>query len=224
MLNDFFNLIFPRLCRACNSTLLKNESVICYACQLNLPKTNYHLDLENPVQKIFWGRVPVKMASSYYHFTKGGKVQNLLHNLKYKGVKDVGVKIGELYGYELKHSEYFNHIDYIIPIPLHKNKLKKRGYNQSDYFAEGLSKSMGVPLNTTNLVRSVDTKTQTKKARYKRWENVSEIFSLTNPSELDSKTVLLVDDVITTGATMEAAIQTLVDNKCEVIVATMACA
>ncbi len=164
------------------------------------------------------------MASSYYHFTKGGKVQNLLHNLKYKGVKDVGVKIGELYGYELKHSEYFNHIDYIIPIPLHKNKLKKRGYNQSDYFAEGLSKSMGVPLNTTNLVRNVDTKTQTKKARYKRWENVSEIFSLTNPSELDSKTVLLVDDVITTGATMEAAIQTLVDNKCEVIVATMACA
>lgn len=224
MINDFFNLIFPKLCNACSNTLLKNESTICTVCQLSLPKTNYHLEEDNPIMKIFWGRVKVDMAASYYLFAKGGKVQNLLHQLKYRGIKDVGVKIGELYGFDLSKSKFYQDIDYIVPIPLHKNKLNKRGFNQSECFAKGLSNTMGIELNASDFIRLVDTKTQTKKSRYKRWENVSDIFFLKENSELAGKTILLVDDVITTGSTMEAAIQVLANNKCKIKVATIASA
>ncbi len=224
MLNDFFNLIFPRLCCACDSALLKNETTICVQCELTLPKTNYHLDKENPLNKIFWGRVEVEMVSSYLLYGKGGRVQKLLHNLKYKGVKEVGEKIGLLYGYDLLKAKEYHTIDFIVPIPLHKNKLKKRGYNQSEYFAKGLSMSMKIPVNFEDFTRVIDTKTQTKKTRYKRWENVADIFSLKEDNELKAKTILLVDDVITTGATMEAAIQVLNKNNCKVYVATIASA
>ena len=168
--------------------------------------------------------MPVELAASFYHFGKGGKVQRLLHQLKYKGAKDVGVKVGELYGLELMKEEVYKTIDFIVPIPLHKNKLKKRGYNQSECFAEGLSKSMKKPANFSDFYRIVDTKTQTKKSRFERWENVAEIFGIKDNSELSGKTILLVDDVITTGSTMEAAIQVLLKNNCKVLVATIACA
>ena len=224
MLNDFFNLIFPRLCNACNEVLLANEKTICTSCIFTLPKTNYHLSQDNPLNKIFWGRVEVEMAVSFYSFTKGSRVQQLLHNLKYRGVKEVGVKIGELYGYELKNSKVFQNIDFIVPIPLHKNKFKKRGYNQSEFFAIGLSRIMNIPINTSDFLRNMDSKTQTKKSRFKRWENVSNIFDLKEDSILIEKNILIVDDVVTTGATMEAAIQVLKEYKCKVWVATIASA
>lgn len=224
MLNDFFNLIFPKLCSACEETLLKNEKIICMKCLLTLPKTNYHLDKNNPVNTTFWGRVDIDMAASYYHFSKGSRVQKLLHQLKYKGGEQVGEIIGQHYGYELKGSEHYQNIDYIIPIPLHKNKLKKRGYNQSESFANGLSKSMNIPVNITDLYRKVDSKTQTKKTRYKRWENVGEIFGVIDNHQLSDKTVLLVDDVVTTGATIEASAQVLKQQNCKVLIATIACA
>ncbi|PJA10039.1 MAG: hypothetical protein COX70_00045 [Flavobacteriales bacterium CG_4_10_14_0_2_um_filter_32_8] len=221
MLNDFFNLIFPKLCCACNQALLKNEKIICTTCIVNLPKTNFHLDVENPVNKIFWGRVPIEMATSFYLFSKKGKVQHLLHQLKYKGVKEVGSVIGNLFGQELKQSTSFNGIDYIIPVPLHKKKLKKRGYNQSEWIAKGLSEAMDIPINLNTLHRKVDSTTQTKKSRYNRWENVGEIFDITG-NELDNKSVLLVDDVLTTGATIEACAQVLIQHGCKVYVATIA--
>ena len=221
MINDFFNLIFPKLCCACNNTLLKNEEIVCLNCVINLPKTNFHQDKENPVNKVFWGRVDVEMATSFYAFSKKSKVQNLLHNLKYRGVKEVGSVIGELFGFELNESDYYKDIDFIIPVPLHKNKLKKRGYNQSEWIAKGLSKSMKIPVNTISLYRKSDSETQTKKTRYNRWENVGDIFGLLDDS-LNGKKILLVDDVVTTGATIEACAQILKKKNCKVLVATIA--
>lgn len=221
MINDFFNLIFPKLCCGCNNALLKNEDIICVSCIVNLPKTNFHLDKENPVNKVFWGRVQIEMATSFYLFSKKSKVQNLLHQLKYKGVREVGFVVGKLFGYDLMESKHFKGIDFIVPVPLHKNKLKKRGYNQSEWIANGISESMNIPVNLESLYRKIDSQTQTKKGRYKRWENVGEIFGISN-SKLENKTVLLVDDVVTTGATIEACSQVLIKQNCKVFVATIA--
>ncbi len=221
MINDFFNLIFPKLCCACSATLLKNENTICIDCIVNLPKTNFHLNKENPVNKIFWGRVQIEMATSFYTFSKKSKVQNLLHQLKYKGVKEAGFIVGELFGYELATTEEFKNIDFIVPVPLHKIKMKKRGYNQSEWIAKGISEAMKTPTNLDTLYRKVDSKTQTKKSRYKRWENVGEIFGVSN-EKLDNKNVLLIDDVVTTGATIEACAHVLIKQNCKVFVATIA--
>ncbi len=221
MFNDFFNLIFPKLCCACNTTLLKNEKVICVNCVLTLPKTNFHLDKENPVNKVFWGRVQVEMATSFYLFSKKSRVQHLLHQLKYKGGKYVGTVVGELLGNDLKKAKYFKGIDFVIPVPLHKNKLKKRGYNQSEWIAKGVAEAMNISINTTTLFRKEDSQTQTRKSRYKRWENVGEIFGIAT-NELEGKKVLLIDDVVTTGATIEACAQVLIKQNCKVYVATIA--
>ncbi|MDG1476370.1 MAG: phosphoribosyltransferase family protein [Vicingaceae bacterium] len=145
----------------------------------------------------------------------------MLHNLKYKGIKEVGFIVGELFGFELNESDYYKEIDFIIPVPLHKNKLKKRGYNQSEWIAKGLSKSMKVPVNKRSLYRKLDSETQTKKSRYNRWENVGEIFGVSDDS-INGKRVLLVDDVVTTGATIEACAQVLIKHNCKVLVATIA--
>jgi len=164
------------------------------------------------------------MAASYYFFSKKSKVQHLLHELKYHGNKDVGFMIGKLYGYDLLMSEYFKAIDFIIPVPLHPKKLKKRGYNQSEWIAKGLSISMKIPVNTNCLYRKVDSKTQTKKTRYNRWENVGMIFGLHHKEILSNKSVLLVDDVVTTGATLEGCAQVLQKGNCKVYIVTLACA
>jgi ComF family protein len=223
MLNDFFNLIFPKLCCSCNTALLKNEQTICLNCMLTLPKTNFHLERDNPVHKVFWGRVQIEMATAFYYFSQKSRVQHLLHYLKYKGVKEVGSLVGQLMGRELKDSANYRNIDVIVPVPLHKKKLKKRGYNQSEWIAIGVSKTMDLPINTTTLYRKEDSNTQTKKSRYKRWENVDQIFGLNNDL-LTGKNVLLIDDVITTGATLEACAQVLIKNKCKVFIATIAAA
>lgn len=222
MIKDFFNLIFPRLCSACNYALFKNEQIICKACQVGLPKSNYHLDKENALSKVFWGRLNIQMAAAYYHFNKKSKVQNLLHQLKYKGNKEVGKKIGELYGFDLKRSNLYGEIDYIVPVPLHPEKFKKRGYNQSEWFANGLGKTMRIEVNTTSLFRKTDSQTQTKKNRYKRWENVGEIFEIKDEKQLLGKSILLVDDVVTTGATLEACAQELNKLGCKIYIATIA--
>jgi ComF family protein len=224
MLNDFFNLIFPKICFACNGVLLRHEAVICTSCQFSLPKTNYHLDKENPLTKVFWGRVDVKNAAAFYFFKKKGRVQNLLHQLKYKGAKEVGERIGELYGYDLLKSSWMESIDCIIPVPLHPKKLKKRGYNQSEYFAIGLSKSTQKELETTVLYRNKHSDTQTKKSRFNRWENVSEIFDVKNSERIEGKHILLVDDVVTTGATLEASVKALLKANCSVSIVTIASA
>jgi len=209
LFNDFISLFFPKTCYACGNNLFTGERIICTSCLIHLPKTNFHKDKDNAVSRVFWGRVNIESAASLYFYKKGGKVQHLIHQFKYKGHQEIGIFLGELFGLDLAGSYGFDIIDLIIPVPLHERKIKKRGFNQSEVFAKGLSNSMKKELDTTSIVRSVATETQTKKSRYKRWENVSEIFLLKNPEKLTGQHILLVDDVITTGATMEACIQTI---------------
>jgi ComF family protein len=198
------SLFFPIICHSCGKSLFKNESSICTPCQYLLPKTNFHLINDNPVAKIFWGRLNLQAASSYYFFNKGGHVQQLIHELKYKGAKEIGLDIGKLYGWELKDSEHFNSIDLIVPVPLHKKRERKRGYNQSIFFAQGISSTMNIALETNVLFRSHASTTQTKKSRFTRWKNVEHIFYTKNEHHICNKHILLVDDVVTTGATLEA--------------------
>jgi len=209
LIQDFISLLFPRICAACGNPLLKTEDIICLSCEFHLPRTNFHLSLANPISQMFWGRVNIESASAFLYFNKGNNVQKLIHKLKYKGRKDVGTYLGRIYGQQLKSSLLFQSVQMIIPVPLHTRKLKQRGYNQSEQFAIGLSETMQVPLDPIALSRNIDTESQTKKSRFRRWQNVSEVFELRNPESLEIKHVLLVDDVITTGATLESCIRSL---------------
>jgi ComF family protein len=209
ILRDFFSLIYPRICTACGKSLLKHEECICSFCEYHLPKTNFHLEKENPITQKFWGRVPVYSAASFYFFYKGGKVQHLVHQLKYKGQNEIGLFIGNLYGKELLKSPLFSSVECIIPVPLHFKKQRKRGYNQSEMFATGISQSMNIGVDTKTLVKTTKTESQTKKSKFDRWENVKEVFELRKSDHLINKHILLVDDVITTGATIESCIHNL---------------
>jgi ComF family protein len=221
--NDFVSLFFPVICVACGKNLYKNENSICTYCLYHLPKSNFHLTNDNPVAKIFWGRINIQSAASFYAFNKGGKVQQLIHQLKYKGQQHVGVSLGKLYGYELRNSIDFKNIDIIIPVPLHAKKQRKRGYNQSVCFAEGLAQTMQLTVDSTVLFRSAASETQTKKSRFTRWKNVESIFHTQNEQRIAHKHLLLVDDVITTGATLEACAQALLKTDgVKVSIATIA--
>lgn len=221
--NDFVSLFFPVVCASCGKNLYRNENSICTYCQYHLPKSNFHLTNDNPVAKIFWGRINIESASAFYAFNKGGKVQELIHQLKYKGQQQVGVSLGKLYGYELRNSIDFKDVDVIIPVPLHAKKQRKRGYNQSTCFAEGLAQTMHLTVDSTVLFRSAASETQTKKSRFTRWKNVESIFYLQNEQRITDLHILLVDDVITTGATLEACAQTLLKVKgVKVSIATIA--
>lgn len=204
MKDDFLSLIFPKVCYACGKSLFKKEECVCTYCHYHLPRTNFHMDPANPVLKLFWGRVDIRAASSMYLFNKGGKVQKLIHQLKYRGKKEIGVSLGKYYGKDLRKSDAFAKVEVVMPVPLHLQKLKKRGYNQSEMFAQGLAESLEVKHDTSTLVRTKVSQTQTKKSRFDRWKNVEEIFHITDPEKIRGKHILLVDDVVTTGSTLEA--------------------
>jgi ComF family protein len=210
-LSDFLALFYPNYCSGCGNSLIKGEQCLCSHCLVKLPKTYFHLQKNNPVEMLFAGRIPVFRATAFCSFHKESIVQHLIHQLKYKGKKEVGTYLGFLFGTALLESEDFQSIDLILPIPLHPRKKEKRGYNQSEAICDGIAKGMQKEQNHSLLVRTKDTKTQTKKSRYKRWENVSEIFKILHPEKLEGKHVLLVDDVVTTGATLEAAGQILLE-------------
>ena len=225
IIGDFFSLIYPRICMACGKNLFRHEKCICSFCLYHLPKTNFHMGIENPLTQLFWGRTSILSAASYYYFYKGGKVQHLIHQLKYKGQKDIGLYLGNIYGKELIKSSFFNSADYIVPVPLHYKKQKKRGYNQSEIFAIGISQSMEITLDAKTLVKKTKTESQTKKSRFNRWENVKEVFELRKFNHLINKHVLLVDDVITTGATLESCVNSLSKiSGIKISIATLACA
>lgn len=209
LLDDLVSLVYPKICMACSKALVRNEDCICTNCRYHLPRTHYHLDSDNPVSRLFWGRVDIRSAAAYFLFTKGGNVQQLIHRLKYEGQKKAGITLGEMYGNELKQSDHFTGIDVIVPVPLHPEKLRSRGYNQCDLFAKGLSKSLSVPADIANVHRAVATSTQTRKSRFERWKNVEYVFKVHNPHQLQGRHILLVDDVVTTGATLEACAQVL---------------
>lgn len=204
MFKDFLSLIYPRLCMACGQSLYNKEFCICTFCRYHLPKTNFHLKEKNPVSKLFWGRVPIHSAASYYLFSKGGKVQKLIHQLKYREQKEIGTFLGNLYGNDLKLSPAFDSVELIVPIPLHPKRLKKRGYNQSSLFAEGLADAMQKEFDDDIVYRELAAESQTRKSRFNRWKNVESNFKVRFPDKLANKHILLVDDVVTTGSTLEA--------------------
>ena len=208
-IEELFGLFFPRLCQSCGQVLFQHEKILCTSCLHQLPKTWFHHDPESKVDQVFWGRCMLEKVSACYYYARGSKVQNLVHSLKYRGVKAVGTCMGELYGSELKNSEYYKHVDVIIPVPLHPRKKRQRGFNQSEVFARGLGAVMEKPIDTKNLRRRTSSSTQTRKSRFMRWKNVEGVFILRNPESLDNRSVLLVDDVITTGATIEACAHAL---------------
>lgn len=203
MLKNLLKLIFPELCYGCNNLLLLNEDFICVHCRHDLPLTKHHEIQNNDTTKKFYGIINLEFGASMLYFHKKGIVQKLIHNLKYKGKQEIGSLLGEWYGNDLKNIELLKSIDYIIPVPLHPKRLKERGYNQVDGFCESISKITQIPYNKELLIRTKYNKTQTKKSKNERQENVLNIFDV-NFSEKDhGKHFLLIDDVITSGATLE---------------------
>jgi ComF family protein len=209
LVKDFLSLIYPVCCEACGAELYNHEKHLCNLCRVSLPKSNFHIHDDNPVMRAFAGRFPLAHAFSYFIYEKSGKVQQLIHTIKYHGKKELAEYLGQLYGQELLQSGIAYYVDTVVPVPLHRNKLKARGFNQSEWFARGLATGLGKKLNVTALNRIRETSTQTRKKKFERWENVEGIFELTRPDEFKDSHVLLVDDVITTGATLEAAWQAL---------------
>jgi ComF family protein len=183
--------------------------MICFNCRYRLPRTHYHRYRENPVEQLFWGRVPLHAAAAFYFFRKDGRVQRILHQLKYKGAAELGRELGRMYGRELIRVEAFSKEDCIIPVPLSPEKLRIRGFNQSEVFAEGLAQVMGCEMIPEGLEKIRNNTTQTRKSRYGRWENAAGIYRVGRPAEVSGRRILLVDDVVTTGATLESCARTL---------------
>lgn len=222
-LNDLLELFYPKLCVTCGDRLLFQENYVCLSCWQDLPVTNFHLQPDNKVAQLFWGRIKIESATSYFSYKKGSRYQKLIHFIKYKGMKELGFEIGQRFGYVLKEAKIFTDVDKIIPVPLHPKKFKSRGYNQSEWIANGIAAALEIPVITNNLQRKIFTSTQTKKTRFERWENVEGIFSLLRPEELNGQHILLIDDVITTGSTLEAcAYQLLKVNDVKVSIASLA--
>ena len=203
-LNDFSHLFYPHICAGCGSDLLEKGETVCLHCYANLPETGFFALPGNPIEKIFYGRLEVKQASAGYYFTKNSVMQRLVHQLKYNGNQDVGRQLGQWMGLQLKNSGRFAGINALIPLPLFPDKEKKRGYNQATVLCEGIADIIDIPILKEIVLRKRYTDTQTKKGRSERWANVDGSFEISDPSQLQNKHLLLVDDVITTGATMEA--------------------
>jgi len=202
--DDFISLLFPRLCYACGNHLMRNEYLICTECYVVIPRTNYHSIQDNPVAQLFWGRCLIEKAAAFSYYNKGSRIRNLIHNLKYKGIREIGYELGRIYGQSLKSSGFVCDIDLVIPVPLHPAKKRIRGFNQSETISRGIADSAMLPVDVNSLARIMVSATQTKRSRYDRWTNVEGIFQVIDPQSIIGKHILLVDDVITTGSTIES--------------------
>ncbi|MBS1920014.1 MAG: ComF family protein [Bacteroidetes bacterium] len=200
---SFLQFLFPHICSGCGSDLLSNGSYLCMQCTDALPETNFEVHPDNPVEKKFWGRLPIHNATSQYYFTKESLIQSLVHQVKYKENKELGLQLGRLMGININRSGRFN-VDALIPLPLFPAKEKKRGYNQSMLLCEGMAAVMNIPVLNDIIIRPQFTETQTRKGRVDRWINVEGKFILIKPESIRNKHILLIDDVITTGATLES--------------------
>jgi ComF family protein len=183
---------------------MRNENLICTECYVVIPRTNYHLEENNPVAQLFWGRCLIERAAAFSYYNKGSRIQNLIHNLKYKGIKEIGYELGRIYGLSLKSSGFTTDVDLIIPVPLHPAKKHIRGFNQSEIISMGIADVTGLPVELKSLCRKTMSATQTKRSRYERWTNVEGIFQVIDSQTIKGRHVLLVDDVITTGSTIES--------------------
>jgi ComF family protein len=207
--SELLNLIFPKICMLCGHDLLKHETSICRFCIEHLPYTHFHVKPNNKIEQLFWGRIEIERATALLTYTKGGNVQKILKAIKYEGQTELAVKMGEIMGKHFSKSNWLSDIDLIIPVPLHPKKLKERGYNQSELLCKGIANATGLAINTNMLKRIVHTSTQTKKNRYDRFLNIDGVFSLGETEHQVFNHILLVDDVITTGSTLEGCARML---------------
>ncbi|MBX2964941.1 MAG: ComF family protein [Cyclobacteriaceae bacterium] len=214
LFNDFITLIYPRYCLACTNGLIKGEEILCSRCIHELPRTNFHLIQENSVFRRLYGRLPIHSGTAFLHFHKKGIVQRLMHEFKYRNRPDIGRVLGSVYAWDLEKSGFSGYFEAILPVPLHPDKQKKRGYNQSDEFAKGLGERLQKPVLSNVLLRTKPTETQTRKTKLKRWQNVEDVFTVKDAEQVSGKKLLLVDDVITTGATLEACGKVLLEVGC----------
>ena len=201
--DSFLHLLFPHVCTGCGSDILNEGTVLCMRCIDAMPETNFELHLNNPVEKTFWGRLPLVGATAQFYFTKESLMQHLMHQFKYKGNKDLGRQLGRIMGEQIQKSGRFK-ADALIPLPLFPAKQKRRGYNQATILCEGMAEAMNIPVLDKAIIRPQHTETQTKKGRIERWKNMEGKFILSDPDAIRNKHLLLVDDVVTTGATFEA--------------------
>lgn len=219
-IDHFLHLFFPRLCAACEAILLSHEEMLCTSCLFHLPFTDFHLFDDNDTARQLWGKVSFERAFSMFELSKSSRVETLLHKLKYKNQPEIGIYLGRLYASSI--AGYVGEVDLIAPIPLHRSKLRKRGYNQAAKFGEGLSQGLGIPLKEDLLIRVLASESQTKRSRIDRYDNVKNAFVLNPYVTIQDLHILLVDDVLTTGATMSEAALTLVEAGAKVSIATIA--
>ncbi len=225
MFKPIVNLFFPKVCYACLNLLNDNEKTICIDCRHNLPITNFHFDNDDTVKKVLYGRAKIENGTALFRFEKKGIVQQLIHGLKYKGYENIGFLLGDWLGAELKNITSYKSIDMVIPVPLHKKKLKKRGFNQTSKFGQQIAEALKIDYKADALLKVTASKSQVNKKRLARWNDSDELFTLVNSKSIENKHILLVDDIITTGATLEACIAVLNQAKnIKISIATMAIA
>jgi ComF family protein len=203
---DFVNLFLPRLCLACRGHLVRGERILCTECLLSMARTDFHQKRDNLLEQAFWGRCLIERAAAYSVYNRGSRIRKLIHSLKYEGRTDIGRILGEMYGAVLAESGFMDGIDLIIPVPLHPARQRKRGYNQSECIARGLTGSTGVAYRSDIMIRAEGGGSQTSRGRYERWENVEGLFRVRKPDQISGRHILVVDDVITTGSTIEACV------------------
>jgi ComF family protein len=223
LLSNTIHLFYPHVCSGCGSDLLDKTSLLCLRCINELPNTGFAVQPDNPIEKVFWGRLSVTAAHCQFYFEKESLIQHLIHQLKYKNNKAIGIYLGELTGKALLDSGRFNTIDYLIPLPLFTDKERKRGYNQAKIICDGIAKVMAIPVITNNVIRQRFTQSQTLKHRNERWINVEGSFIVKHPPALAGKNILLVDDIITTGATVDACGNAILEaTNCNLYIAALA--
>jgi ComF family protein len=213
MYKNLLNVIFPMFCNGCSKLLLKNENIICTKCTHNLPFTNHHIIKVNEIHNVFYGLIPFEFAASILYFTKKGLVQNLMHNLKYRNRQEVGTYLGNLYSKELVNLDVIKDIDVIIPVPLHKKRFNERGYNQVTTFCKAIEKNLSIPVLDNILVKTKNLKSVTHKSKENRLEHNKNVFSIENKYNIEDKHILIIDDVFTTGATIEACAREILKIK-----------
>jgi ComF family protein len=225
-LNGLLHLIFPRVCPCCNQYLPRGQQVVCLPCERQLPFTDYHWHpSDNPFVDRFWGRLPLQAGSAMLHFGKGGRTQRLIHCIKYEGRRELALELGRWHGHMLREAFAFASAEVVVPVPLHPRKELQRGFNQSSWYGRGLGESLEVPVLEDGLVRARHTVSQTQKSRLERFQNVADAFEPGRADALAGKHVLLVDDVLTTGTTLEACgLQLLTQKGVRLSLATLAIA
>lgn len=212
LFSDTVSLIYPRTCCGCDSSLIRGEALICISCQVKLPRSQNHTHSSEKLRNKFAGKVDIQYAFACLIFVKQGLVQRLLYELKYSGITQIGELLGNWLGSEFLLSKQIQEIDIIVPIPLHKSRLRKRGFNQSEVFSNAFAKKLKIDHYSDILCRTQSTKTQTRKSRLARWINVSSAFNVNKKVLIQDKHILLIDDIITTGATFESAAITLLEH------------